>query len=93
MTHATTDGRNGEADGVARLPGSNRRSSAGRTRTGAPGAEEVAWVARIRADLNRSGLLTDPDFRQVALDVTVRLAQRAVEAAPTSEAEELLTWA
>lgn len=45
-------------------------------------------VARIRADLSRSGLLTDPDFRQVALDVTVRLAQRAVKAAPTSGVEE-----
>ncbi|MCA1706513.1 MAG: hypothetical protein LC808_25910 [Actinobacteria bacterium] len=45
-------------------------------------------VARIRADLRRVGLVTEPDFRQVALDVTIKLAQRPVEAKSASDAEE-----
>lgn len=46
-------------------------------------------VAGIRADLRRSGLVTEPDFRQVALDVMVKLAPRPVEAKSTSDAEEI----
>ena len=38
------------------------------------------FVARVREDLQRSGLTVEPDFRQVALDAPVKLVQRTGEA-------------
>lgn len=45
-------------------------------------------VARIREDLRQAGLAPQPDFRQVALDVNVKLVQRPKEHPPEPQEGE-----